>query len=150
MLNGSTQYNKKSRFAGEIPPWLLEEADDTFTDYQSIGERSYTKGIYQRSGGTPVYNKNAPGSGYGTGEERAAYTGNLSGIGVPRPKIGAAPRTSVPLERFDKGARVRHTTFGCGTVLSVKSMGADVLYEVEFDKIGVKKLMASFARLKKE
>lgn len=152
MLNGSTQYNKKSRFAGEIPPWLLEEADDTFTDYQSIGERAYTKGSFQRSGSTPIYNKNAPGSGYGTGEERAAYTGNLSGTGAPRPKTGAAPRITTPasLERFDQGARVRHTTFGSGTVLSVKPMGADILYEVNFDKIGIKKLMASFARLKKE
>lgn len=152
MLNGSTQYNKKSRFAGEIPPWLLQEADDTFTDYQSVGERAYTKGTFQHSGSTPIYNKNAPGSGYGTGEERAAYTGNLSGMGAPRPKTGAVPRTAAAasLERFDKGARVRHTTFGSGTILSVKPMGSDILYEVEFDKIGIKKLMASFARLKKE
>lgn len=150
MLNGSTQYNKKSRFASEIPVWLLDEADDTFNDYQTVGERAYSKGMPQRVGSTPIYNRNAPGSGYGTGAERAAYTGNLSAGAAPRPKMGAAPRSAAPLESFDKGARVRHTTFGCGTVLSVRPMGADVLYEVEFDKIGVKKLMASFARLKKE
>ena len=150
MLNGSTQYNKKSRFAGDIPPWLLEEEDDSFTDYMSIGERAYQKAAYHRSGGTPIYNRNAPGSGYGTGEERAAYTGNLSAMSASRSKQGTSPRVAIPLESFYVGDRVHHTTFGSGTVLSVKSMGADTLYEVKFDKIGVKKLMASFARLKKE
>ena len=150
MLNGSTQYNKKSRLAGYSPPWLLEEEDDSFTDYMSIGERAYQKAAYHRSGGTPIYNRNAPGSGYGTGEERAAYTGNLSAMSASRSKQGTSPRVAIPLESFYVGDRVHHTTFGSGTVLSVKSMGADTLYEVKFDKIGVKKLMASFARLKKE
>ena len=144
MLNGSTQYNKKSRLAGDIPPWLLEEADDTFADYMSVGERTYQKATYHRFGGTPIYNRNAPGSGYGTGEERAAYTGNLSTVRTRSPHI------TLPLESFDKGDRVRHATFGSGTILSVKAMGADTLYEVQFDKVGTKKLMASFARLKKE
>ena len=40
-------------------------------------------------------------------------------------------------------------TFGEGEILSVTSMGADNLYEVMFDKVGTKKLMASYARLKK-
>ena len=110
-----------------------------------------------RAGGTPIYNRGAPGSGWGTGEERAAYTGNVPAPrrtsfappAVPGSAKAAAPRAAVP-ESFDKGDRVRHTTFGAGTVLSVRSMGGDVLYEIEFDKVGTKKLMASFARLKKD
>ena len=47
------------------------------------------------------------------------------------------------------GDRVSHMTFGQGEILSVKNMGADVLYEVMFDKVGTKKLMATYARLKK-
>jgi DNA helicase-2/ATP-dependent DNA helicase PcrA len=39
--------------------------------------------------------------------------------------------------------------FGEGTVVSVREMGADVLYEVEFDKAGTKKLMATYAKLLK-
>lgn len=50
---------------------------------------------------------------------------------------------------FDAGDRVLHPTFGEGDVISVKRMGADWLYEVIFDKVGTKKLMASFAKLKK-
>ena len=40
--------------------------------------------------------------------------------------------------------------FRSGTVLSVKEMGADVLYEIAFDTVGTKKLMATYAKLKKE
>jgi DNA helicase-2/ATP-dependent DNA helicase PcrA len=40
-------------------------------------------------------------------------------------------------------------TFGEGEILSVRPMGADVLYEVVFDRVGTKKLMGSYARLKK-
>ena len=42
---------------------------------------------------------------------------------------------------------MRHQTFGEGTVLSVKPMGADVLYEIAFESAGTKKLMATYARL---
>ena len=40
-------------------------------------------------------------------------------------------------------------TFGEGEILSVKSMGADTLYEIMFDTVGTKKLMATYAKLKK-
>ena len=33
---------------------------------------------------------------------------------------------------------------------TTKKMGGDTLYEINFDKVGVKKLMATYARLKKE
>ena len=40
-------------------------------------------------------------------------------------------------------------SFGRGEVISVKEMGSDTLYEIIFDKVGTKKLMATYARLKK-
>ena len=40
-------------------------------------------------------------------------------------------------------------TFGEGTVLSAKPMGSDMLYEIAFDSAGTKKLMATYAKLKK-
>lgn len=39
--------------------------------------------------------------------------------------------------------------FGMGTVLSVREMGADILYEIAFDTVGTKKLMATYAKLKR-
>jgi DNA helicase-2/ATP-dependent DNA helicase PcrA len=56
---------------------------------------------------------------------------------------------SFGITRFAPGTRVAHGTFGEGTVLSSRDMGGDVLYEVKFDTVGTKKLMATFARLRK-
>ena len=50
--------------------------------------------------------------------------------------------------RLSPGTRVEHMMFGEGVILSSKDMGGDVLYEVKFDNFGVKKLMATFAKLK--
>ena len=59
-----------------------------------------------------------------------------------RPKADRAPA-------FLPGDTVLHMTFGEGTILSVTPMGADTLYEVMFEKVGTKRLMATYARLKK-
>ena len=40
-------------------------------------------------------------------------------------------------------------TFGDGEILSARMMGSDTLYEVMFEKVGTKKLMATYAKLKK-
>lgn len=48
---------------------------------------------------------------------------------------------------YTVGMRVKHNSFGEGTVLSVKPMAQDSLLEIAFDSVGTKKLMSSFARL---
>lgn len=53
------------------------------------------------------------------------------------------------IERFDAGDKVTHPIFGAGEILSAKQMGGDILYEIMFDKVGTKKLMATYAKLKK-
>ena len=40
--------------------------------------------------------------------------------------------------------------FGSGTVLNATAMGGDTLLEIAFDKVGTKKIMAAFAKFKKE
>lgn len=62
--------------------------------------------------------------------------------GMPKPS--AAPRAVL-----SAGDRVRHPMFGEGMILSANKMGADTLYEVAFDTVGTKKLMATFAKLTK-
>ena len=56
---------------------------------------------------------------------------------------------SSSFEKFNAGDRVSHLTFGDGTILSAKEMGTDVLYEIVFDNVGTKKLMATYAKLKR-
>lgn len=51
------------------------------------------------------------------------------------------------VRRFAPGTRVSHMIFGAGTIIGAKDMGGDVLYEVKFDTVGTKKLMATFAKL---
>ena len=63
-----------------------------------------------------------------------------------REKSGAAEYGVI---RFAPGTRVSHDMFGAGVILSSKDMGGDVLYEVKFDNGQTKKLMATFAKLKK-
>lgn len=50
---------------------------------------------------------------------------------------------------FAVGDRVSHNVFGEGTVVSVKKISNDSMLEIAFDKIGTKKLMANFAKIKK-
>ena len=63
-----------------------------------------------------------------------------------REKSGAAEYGII---RFAPGTRVRHDMFGEGVIISSRDMGGDVLYEVNFDNGQTKKLMATFAKLKK-
>ncbi len=51
-------------------------------------------------------------------------------------------------EKFSAGDRVQHMMFGPGTIISASPKGSDICYEVAFDNVGTKKLMAAFARLK--
>lgn len=52
------------------------------------------------------------------------------------------------IESFSAGDAVVHPTFGRGMILSAKKMGGDILYEIVFDSVGTKKLMATYAKLK--
>jgi len=53
-------------------------------------------------------------------------------------------------ESFSVGQRVVHPVFGGGMVISSRSVGGDTLIEVAFDRVGTKKLMANFAKLRAE
>ena len=59
------------------------------------------------------------------------------------------PPRAAQAASFVPGDRVKHMTFGEGEILSVKPMGADTLYEIAFDRVGTKKLMGTYAKLKK-
>ncbi len=123
MQNGSTQYNPPSRFIEEIPGELC-----------LIEDERAPRISYKFTDDGAVY----------TRRPRTVYTADRqSAPKKPSPTANAA-------KAFAEGDRVRHSTFGAGTVLSVKKMGADTLYEIEFDKVGKKKLMATYARLTTE
>ena len=49
-----------------------------------------------------------------------------------------------PVIAFNVGDRIKHMTFGEGIILSVIPMSSDFMYEIAFDTVGTKKLMASY------
>lgn len=51
---------------------------------------------------------------------------------------------------FAEGDLVSHSIFGSGVIVSAEMMGGDVLYEVNFDSAGVKRLMGNYAKLTKQ
>lgn len=67
-------------------------------------------------------------------------------IFAPKKKEGAE---GFGVEKFPAGTRVEHSIFGTGVIKSARDMGGDILYEVSFDNGAEKKLMATFAKLKK-
>ena len=50
---------------------------------------------------------------------------------------------------YQVGDRVRHMKFGLGTVTEIKEQKRDFEVAVEFDNYGLKRMYASFAKLKK-
>lgn len=120
MVFGQTQYNKISRFVEEIPEeYICRELSDA--------EKFAAE---QRSTFKP--------------RRKIEMSKEL----LKKPEEPGRIRPS-GVERFSVGDRVRHITFGEGTMLSTRPMGADVLYEIAFDNAGTKKLMATYAKLKK-
>ncbi len=133
MINGSTQYNPTSRFVGEIPSNLCDESNMS-------GRRSYK-----------FYDEDSVSFGSST---RNSYSKKPFSSGAPRTqnsfsKTQSTQSTAPSFQTFGAGDKVRHSTFGVGVVVSSKPMGKDILYEINFEKVGVKKLMATYARLTK-
>ena len=135
LLNGMTQYNSPSRFIKEIPEDLLEFDYRSHTPFRfrfADEEMHNVKLDKEKTDGIKM-----------SGRRKESVERNL---GITKEK----PAVKLPLEVFDEGARVRHVTFGAGTVLSKQKVGGDIMYVIKFDVVGEKKLMATYARLKSE
>ncbi len=145
-LYGSTTRNRPSRFLGDIPPELLLERDLSTSGpvYSGFRAPAHASASQSRIGG-PSRNTALPFGAHS--EPRAVPLGQSgSGVGV---RAQASPADTEP-GRWKPGDRVRHKVFGPGRVTDAVPMGNDVLLTVTFDKAGVKKIMANFAKLKAE
>ena len=132
---GQTVSNPLSRFVGEISEDLLRREDLTLEGMATASgvqtqARPQNQSYYER----PRRQK-AP-----------VHTDRLT-IGQTAPTVSTEARQS--MNALEPGDRVTHATFGEGEILSVKPMGADKLIEVMFDTVGTKKLMGTYAKLKK-
>lgn len=119
MMRGQPQYNKVSRFIGEMPKELLE-VEDTLDRGETI-----RMSLAQAVGRRKMFHKKP-------------YQQSQ----IPAPG-------QVELD-YKEGDRVGHVKFGFGTVKEIRSGGRDYEVTVDFDKVGVKKMFASFAKLKRD
>ncbi len=137
LLYGSTTYNPISRFVGEIPKTLLHEEHD-----EHEGELRF--GV---SASAPAWGSRG-GARTSVGRTGGALNNDITvGKSFVNPAAQAANRAAATA--FAAGDRVAHPTFGEGVILSTRPMAADTLLEVAFDRVGTKKLMATYAKLKK-
>ncbi|MBE6577668.1 MAG: ATP-dependent DNA helicase PcrA [Ruminococcaceae bacterium] len=121
MLYNQTSYNPLSKFVREIPDELLLEDTADYDPYAYMPRPTRPK-VYKIEDSQPTQRE----------------------VSRPTPKPQPTPQAVLKV-----GDRVSHRVFGEGEIYSVKPMGADVLYEVVFDNAGTKKLMGSFAKLRK-
>ncbi|MBR7165886.1 MAG: ATP-binding domain-containing protein, partial [Clostridia bacterium] len=141
MLFGRTSYNPISRFVSEIPEKLLEKEKPAYGG----GVRGTVGGSYGNYGGYGSQGRSI----YGSAGAASPISQKKTYYSESAPKASTPPK-STPSEIFKAGDRVKHFVFGSGEIISVKPMGTDTLYEIIFDRAGTKKLMATYAKLKRE
>lgn len=149
MLRGQTQYGKVSRFVKEIPTELLAGEISEPKSYEEPVEQSTFQKARKAFQSIPDYGTGSYGSetgeGYGSSfRPKKAKTVTYTKVQNQREFGSAAPALS-----YQTGDRVRHVKFGDGEVTAIVSGGRDYEVTVDFDKMGTKKMFASFAKLKK-
>ena len=148
---GSTSYNQVSRFVKEIPEELLEgyaevvernnSNDDEFKDF---GYRwSYGKGQSVKTykieeqqpqvAATSIEQKPKSNFQYRTAESFLNTLKNKN--------------EEVDLSKYQVGQRVYHKKFGEGVITKLEREDDDLKVDLQFDKVGHKRLMAKFAGL---
>lgn len=122
MIRGETQYNRVSRFVREIPRELVDLGHTIKEKKPKVEELIPTPAKYSKM------KEILQGRNYKPREFKVTKANSLD---------------------YEVGDTVRHIKFGVGIVKEIVEGGRDYEVTVEFDKVGVKKMFASFAKLKK-
>ena len=122
MIRGETQYNKVSRFVREIPRELVDLGHTIQEKKPKAEDLIPTPTKYSKM------KEILQSRNYKPREFKVTKSGSLD---------------------YEVGDTVRHIKFVVGIVKEIVEGGRDYEVTVEFDKVGVKKMFASFAKLKK-
>ena len=166
MTHGNRVCSDVSRFIREIPPMLFEHE----ADMNNMARRREAESVdrYNRGEGRgDVYGSEYRDSyaGYGGGRPAGTVSGRSYGQKNPYSSYAKKQSYGQPssqpsfgkafvVNRAEKpdyvvGDRVRHIKFGPGTVEALEKGEKDYEVTVDFDRCGVRKMFASFAKLKK-
>ncbi len=124
-----------SRFLLEIPGELIDTAAGSLADagetrrYEPDPEYSYSEEEFVRR------------------VRRTVAPARASSDAPARPRSSAAPRLGRAAANPLVGQRVRHATYGAGTIIGVEGDGEDRKFTVRFSDHGTKKLMERYANL---
>jgi DNA helicase II / ATP-dependent DNA helicase PcrA len=143
MLFGKTVSGQVSRFVDEIGSENINRPSEngfTFGGESELWDRTPDRGWGSRYGG------NSSG-GY---DRQTQYYTRSKSYSERRPSVKKPVDVPKPAEKqaelvFAMGDKVNHKAFGSGVVTKVQPTGNDALIEVEFDKVGVKRLMMKSA-----
>ncbi len=125
---GEYQSTDPSRFFEEIPAELVTIVEPTYS--------------------APAY----ASSGYG-GRRHGSGSGRRRGWREHKPEPPPLAYDEADEDQsaggISRGARVRHPTFGVGTVVGVEPLTGDMKVTVRFNAVGEKKLLARYAKLER-
>ena len=136
MIRGETQYNKVSRFVREIPSELL---DSELRKPASARESSFGK-----ESSFPSFLQNQTTAR----PKRTTLRQQPSGQSMQAKALVTKGVVKSELD-YGVGDTVSHIKFGRGVVKNIMDGGRDYEVTVDFEGYGVKKMFASFAKLKR-
>ena len=136
LLFGRTSYNQLSRFASEIPDNIINHEGESGINYLRGFDSDFSHDR-QRFSGTGFTRSGKVSSFISIGATPTIQNSNV---------IKKPPQVASVI--YNPGDYVEHPIFGKGFIMTTKTIGADTLYEIAFDNVGTKKIMASYAKLK--
>lgn len=139
-MYGRTQFNAPSRFIEDIPAEYINEEEECEKNNAPDGRVPFRASFDEE--GNVTYSSRQMRTPSARPRESSMSRDKLTVNQTAAPKRATG-------EIFEPGTRVLHPVFGKGEIISAKVMGADRLYEVVFDRVGTKKLMGSYAKLRK-
>ena len=153
---GSTTHNPPSRFLQEIPKELLDGYEDAIVNMPKkediFGDSNYTWSYGNRNNGNmKTYKTTEPQ--YATAASGVQKNGGVTGFAFRTAENflnnlnKKAQPQNIDFSAYQSGARVYHKKFGEGTINYVEPEGEDLKVDINFDKVGHKRLMAKFANL---
>ena len=155
MVRGEMQYNIVSRFVKEIPPMIVNSKNVTDTRAAGVEKKQPSfsgfggyEGSLSHGGGymgsSKRYGSDSKDNSYRAMSKKPAY-----GKPSSKPSFGKEFVVTKADIDYHVGDRVKHMKFGEGTVLGIEDGPRDYQVTVNFDLVGQKVMMASFAKLKK-
>jgi DNA helicase-2/ATP-dependent DNA helicase PcrA len=137
---GSTSYNSVSRFVEEIPVELLDnQSKDTSSD--SFGDSKYN---WSYGGNSKVTTYKVDKSEF---KEQPAYSFRTADSFLSELNKKKEAGNSIDVSQYKVGQKIYHKKFGEGVITKLDPEGDDYKVDIEFDKVGHKRLMAKFAGL---